>query len=122
MSSGASGMRVSKCWKIDATANTAFFRTYACRCSRHARVAERRGSMSSGSRSLHRNRNVLPRMYSLGCWRSFRIPLLGQFSKITFQLGAYILTRPESSPASTFQWHPVLDIFRSRNTATSLKT
>jgi hypothetical protein len=25
---------------------------------------------------LHKNLNVLPRMYSFGCWRSFRIPLL----------------------------------------------
>lgn len=32
--------------------------------------------MSSGSRSLHRKRRVLPRMNSLGCWRSLRIPLL----------------------------------------------
>lgn len=32
--------------------------------------------MSSGSRSLHRKRRVLPRTYSLGCCRSLRMPLL----------------------------------------------
>jgi hypothetical protein len=36
--------------------------------------------MSSASRSLHKNRSVLPRMYSLGCCRSFRMPLLYWFS------------------------------------------
>jgi hypothetical protein len=32
--------------------------------------------MSSGSRSLQRKRRVLPRIYSLGCCKSFRMPLL----------------------------------------------
>lgn len=32
--------------------------------------------MSSGSRSLHRKRRVFPRTYSLGCCKSFRMPLL----------------------------------------------
>ena len=32
--------------------------------------------MSSASRSLHKKRRVLPRMNSLACWRSIRMPLL----------------------------------------------
>jgi hypothetical protein len=76
ISSAASGIRLSECWYIDATAKTAFFRTYACRCSRQDLADDRRGSISSASRNLQRNLKVFPRIYSLGCWRSFRIPLL----------------------------------------------
>lgn len=76
MSSGASGMRCSARWNIDWTAKTAFLRTYACRCSRQPLREESKGSSNSGSLSLQRKRSVAPRIYSLGCWRSLRIPLL----------------------------------------------
>ena len=41
-------------------ASAAFLRTYECRCSRHCLIEGINGSMISGSRSLHRNRNMEP--------------------------------------------------------------
>lgn len=117
--SGASGMRLSECWKMEATAKTAFFRTYACRCSRQDRAEERRGSISSASRSLHRKRNVLPRMYSLGCCRSFLMPLLHKNQLVPFSNAVASLTRPRSSPVLISRWRRVLGIFRSRSKVAS---
>jgi hypothetical protein len=48
---------------------------------------------------LHRNLNVLPRMYSLGCCRSFRMPLLPIISITNQDLNAEYPTRQESSLA-----------------------
>ena len=48
--------------------------------------------MSSGSRSLVKKRKVLPRIYSLGCWRSLRIPLLHLVS--TFLVSLFYSNQP----------------------------
>ena len=95
-SSGASGINCSRCWYMDAIANTAFFLTYACLsmmslalhlksqhvylCSRHCRAGCKSGSTSSASLNLHRKRSVFPMIYSFGCCRSKRIPLLPSIS------------------------------------------
>jgi hypothetical protein len=39
--SGASGSNSGRCVKMEAIAKVAFFRTYACRCVRHARTGSR---------------------------------------------------------------------------------
>jgi len=47
--------------------------------------------MSSVSRNLHKNRKVLPRMYSLGCCRSFLMPLLEGISVCRVEVPATAL-------------------------------